>query len=96
MGLGDAKLALGIGFLLGPWSGLFAVFFGFVIGAVISVCILLPYSYLRARCGITRFGGSSAGFTMKSEVPFGPFLVASTLVVWFMMIYGLPIPFFNI
>jgi leader peptidase (prepilin peptidase)/N-methyltransferase len=43
MGLGDAKLALGIGFLLGQGAGLFAVFFAFVVGAVVSVFILLPY-----------------------------------------------------
>ena len=96
MGLGDAKLALGIGFLLGQSAGLFAVFFAFVVGAVVSVCVLLPYSYLRARLGITRFGAGGTGFTMKSEVPFGPFLVASTLFVWLMTIYGIPIPFLNI
>jgi len=96
MGLGDAKLALGIGFLLGQGTGLFAVFFAFVIGAVISVCFLLPYSYVRARFGITRLGAGGAGFTMKSEVPFGPFLIASTLLVWLMTIYGMPIPFLNI
>lgn len=96
MGLGDAKLALGIGFLLGQTMGLFAVFFAFVIGAVVSVCILLPYSYVRSKLGITRLGGSGAGFTMKSEVPFGPFLIASTFLVWLMTIYGMSIPFFNI
>ncbi len=96
MGLGDAKLALGIGFLLGIDSGIFAVFFAFVIGAFISACFLLPYSYLRSRFGITRLGRSSAGFTMKSEVPFGPFLIASTIIVWLMMIYGTSIPFFTI
>jgi leader peptidase (prepilin peptidase)/N-methyltransferase len=96
MGLGDAKLALGIGFLLGQSTGLFAVFFAFVVGAVVSVCFLLPYSYLRSKFGITRLGAGGAGFTMKSEVPFGPFLIASTLLVWLMTIYGIPIPFLNI
>ena len=100
MGLGDAKLALGIGFLLGTTSGIFAVFFAFVIGAVISVCILLPYSYLRHmlahKNGITRLGGTQVRFTMKSEVPFGPFLIASTLLVWLLSIYGIPIPFLSL
>ena len=96
MGLGDAKLALGIGFLLGQSAGLFAVFFAFVVGAIVSVCFLLPYSYVRSRLGITRFGAEGRGFTMKSEVPFGPFLIASTLLVWLMAIYGISIPFLNI
>ena len=96
MGLGDAKLALGIGFLLGQSAGLFAVFFAFVVGAIVSVCFLLPYSYVRSRLGITRFGAEGRGFTMKSEVPFGPFLIASTLLVWLMAISGISIPFLNI
>src|SRR5262249_12409452 len=37
MGLGDPKLALGIGWLLGIYSGLIAVFLSFIIGAIISV-----------------------------------------------------------
>ena len=96
MGLGDAKLALGIGFLLGQGAGLFAVFFAFVVGAVVSVCILLPYAYVRSHIGITRLGAGVGGFTMKSEVPFGPFLIASTLMVWLLSIYGMPITFLNI
>lgn len=28
------------------------------------------------------------GFTMKSEVPFGPFLVASTCILWILSMYG--------
>ncbi len=35
----------------------------------------------------------AAGLTMKSEVPFGPFLVASCLIVWFSQLYGIPLPF---
>ena len=100
MGLGDAKLALGIGYLLGMQSGLIAVFFAFVIGALISVCILLPYSYVKHILsrgkGITRLGRGRERFTMKSEVPFGPFLVMSTIVIWLLGIYGLPIPFLPI
>ena len=90
MGLGDAKLALGIGYLLGPVDGIFAVFFAFVIGAVIALGILLPLPHiarLLARAGIAR-KASATSFTMKSEVPFGPFLIASTLLVWFSHLYS--------
>ena len=96
MGLGDAKLALGMGFLLGIVPGIYAVFLAFVIGAFVSVCFLLPYSYLQARHGITRLGVRRRSLTMKSEVPFGPFLIASTILVWFCTIYGIAIPFLNI
>jgi prepilin signal peptidase PulO-like enzyme (type II secretory pathway) len=67
IGLGDAKLALGIGLLLGWNPGLLAVIFAFWIGALVSVKILLLKKY---------------GATMKSEVPFGPFLAIATFIVF--------------
>lgn len=96
MGLGDAKLALGIGWLLGPVYGLFAIFLAFVIGAVIGVTVLMPLPYYRRflrKAGIVRIAGHGS-YTMKSEVPFGPFLVCSTVVVWFMLWFNISIPFF--
>ncbi len=95
MGFGDVKLSLGIGWLLGLSSGLSAIFLAFVIGALVSVLILLPLSYVRQRFGITRLSGKGAGFTMKSEVPFGPFLIASGIFLWIMGIYGITLPFFT-
>ncbi|MEK7601464.1 MAG: prepilin peptidase [Patescibacteria group bacterium] len=107
MGLGDPKLALGIGWLLGPLWGVWAVFFSFIIGALVSVLILLPLPYivrfagktarLRDRVfgrgqGIARLNRQSARFTMKSEVPFGPFLVGSCIFVWFSLLYHIPLP----
>lgn len=92
MGFGDVKLALGMGWLLGPVYGIAAVFFGFVIGAVVSVGILLPLPYfVRAfsHLGITRLAPTRGGFTMKSEIPFGPFLVASTFIIWLLLIHNL-------
>ncbi len=93
MGLGDPKLALGIGWLLGVPLGLYAVFYAFIIGAIISVCILLPFDYIRHVLGITRLGGVQSGFTMKSEVPFGPFLIASCALLWWASTYGVSLPF---
>jgi Flp pilus assembly protein protease CpaA len=101
MGLGDVKLALGIGWLLGPLWGVFAVFFSFIIGAVISLAILLPLPYIvqfvqrmiRPRGqGIARLSSTQARFTMHSEVPFGPFLVGSCMFVWFSLLYHIPLP----
>ncbi len=96
IGLGDAKLSLGMGWLLGPVYGVAGVFFAFVIGAFVSVCILMPLPFLMqmlAKRGIARFRAGGTQLTMKSEVPFGPFLIASCFIVWFSLLYNIPLPF---
>ena len=75
MGLGDAKLSLGIGAALGIIGGLSALVWAFWAGALISL-FLIGSSKLRLRHGGRRF-------TMKSEVPFAPFLVLGFLIVLF-------------
>ncbi len=67
MGLADAKLALGVGWLLGPVSGLIAVLSAFWIGAIFSIFLLLF---------------SRKNFTLKSRIPFGPFLAFGTLIAF--------------
>lgn len=67
MGLGDAKLAFGMGWFLGFSGGVTAVIFAFWIAFIPSVVLLLlPAKH----------------FTMKSEIPFGPFLLLGTLLVY--------------
>ena len=68
MGLGDAKLALGIGLLLGFFDGVSALLLSFWIGGLVGVFLLLVK---RER------------FTMKSEIPFAPFLTISAFLVYF-------------
>jgi len=68
MGLGDAKLALGLGFFLGLARSAFALVFSFWIGALVSLFLL----FLGKR-----------GFTMKSEIPFAPFLVLGSVIAFF-------------
>jgi prepilin signal peptidase PulO-like enzyme (type II secretory pathway) len=90
IGLGDAKLALAAGWLLGISQGLVAVMLAFIIGAFVSLVVLLPLPYyyrILFYCGILQHT-SQEMFTMKSEVPFGPFLGAGILLVWFSMIFG--------
>lgn len=65
MGLGDGKLILGIGWMLGLLSGLGAIILSFWIGTIISLSIM----YF-----------SSKKMNMKSEIPFAPFLIASTFI----------------
>ena len=88
MGFGDAKLALGIGWLLGIEYSWAAILLAFVLGAVVSVAILLPVKYL-PKLGITSLEGIVGRFTMKSEVAFGPFLVCGSLIIWLLLLYGI-------
>jgi prepilin signal peptidase PulO-like enzyme (type II secretory pathway) len=89
MGLGDAKLALGMGWLLGPWFGFIAVLDAFIIGAVVSVLALLAVprvaQFIREISHARSLRRSGKEFTMKREVPFGPFLIASCLLQWFLI-----------
>lgn len=84
MGFGDVKFALGMGWLLGPMAGLFALWLSFAMGAVVMLSIVgwqrVSHRY--------RLGHWGAGLTMKSEVPFGPFLVIGLLIVWISQLYG--------
>lgn len=73
MGLGDAKLALGMGWFLGLTSGVSAVIFGFWIGAAVSIFLLLAQ----------KLNLTGKKLTIKSEIPFAPFLILGLLVVFF-------------
>lgn len=95
MGFGDVKLALGIGWLLGISSGITALFLAFILGAIVSVVLLL-----RSSVAIHRLARNhtflhrvvapniQAQYTMKSEIAFGPFLVLACFIVWLLDIYG--------
>lgn len=67
MGLGDAKLVVGLGYTVALSSGIAALIISFWIGAVVSLLLL---ALARTR------------YTMKSEIPFGPFLVFGFFIVY--------------
>jgi prepilin signal peptidase PulO-like enzyme (type II secretory pathway) len=79
MGFGDIKLALGMGFMLGTLGGASALIFGVWLGAAISLLVL---AYKKITPYLFRFASRGKRFTMKSEIPFGPFLVAGTFFVF--------------
>lgn len=67
MGRGDADLAFFLSLFLGHPLSLFMLLGAFWVGAALGIILLIVFK---------------KKFTMKSEVPFGPFLAFSTLVVW--------------
>ena len=73
MGLGDAKLALGIGWFLGLAGAVSALCLAFWIGAVISIGLLCIQRYMKAKFQLS----------FSSEVPFAPFLIIGLLIVYF-------------
>jgi leader peptidase (prepilin peptidase)/N-methyltransferase len=94
MGFGDVKLALGIGWLLGPLYGIGAIFFAFIIGGLFSTPLLIVSSQwwrglVRRFTPTSTSEKSAAGFTMKSEVPFGPFLICSCVLFWMLIVRGI-------
>jgi|SRR3989339_182657 len=72
MGLGDAKLAISLGWLLGLVGALSATVFAFWIGSVAGLSLVI-------------FSHKKHG--MKSEIPFAPFLVLGTLLVFLFDLY---------
>lgn len=72
MGFGDAKLALGIGWFLGLSLGISAIIWGFWIGAAYGLTIMA--------IGL-KYKGKK--ITIKSEIPFAPFLIIGWLLVYF-------------
>jgi leader peptidase (prepilin peptidase) / N-methyltransferase len=67
MGFGDAKLALGMGWLLGAASGVLAMVLSFWAGALAGIFLLI---FFRKDYGL------------KSKISFGPFLVLGTIIAF--------------
>jgi len=67
MGLGDAKLMLGIGWMLGLSIGLASIILAFWIGAIVSLSIM--FFTLKK-------------ISMKTEIPFAPFLIIGALIAF--------------
>lgn len=87
MGLGDGKLALGIGWLLGVKYGFSAIVFAFWIGAIISLIVmgsiaLMKYISLKTGKEIRQL----YSVKFESEIPFAPFLILGLLIVFFLNI----------
>ena len=84
IGFGDAKLAFGIGALLGFISGVSAVILAFWIGALWSIGLIV-YNWLSSNSA--KIGPHTKSISMrvnlKTEIPFAPFLILATIIVFF-------------
>ncbi|MCX6755361.1 MAG: prepilin peptidase [Candidatus Nomurabacteria bacterium] len=66
MGLGDAKLSLGLGWMLGLSLGLSGLVLAFWLGAILGIGLLI----------------FSKKHNIKSEIPFAPFLIIGTFLTF--------------
>lgn len=73
MGFGDVKLALGIGWFLGMLPSVSAVMLAVWLGAIVGLSMML----------IQRLNKGGQSITIKSEIPFGPFLIIGILCHFF-------------
>jgi leader peptidase (prepilin peptidase)/N-methyltransferase len=73
MGFGDAKLAIGVGFLLGFSGGVFAIILAFWIGAAVSLILLL----------LQKIKIAKSKLSFKSEIPFAPFIILALFIQLF-------------
>lgn len=76
LGLGDGKLALGMGWFLGVGLGGSAIMLAFWIGAVFALIML-------AMQKMGKKNGEAERLSMQSEIPFGPFLILGAFIVYF-------------
>lgn len=81
IGFGDAKLAFPLGLLVGLLPALSMIVLSFWIGAGVSLMLMLLGRFLKQ--GKTSLRFLRTPLTMKSEVPFAPFLILSFCATYF-------------
>lgn len=86
MGWGDGALELSLGWLLGLAYGATALMIAFWSGAFVGVLLIL----LSKITPTSASRGGAQRFTIKSEIPFAPFLVLGAFIV-----YALHLNFFT-
>ena len=87
IGLGDGKLALAFGCSLGFARGISAIILGFWIGTVVALALMGIQRFVSSRknagSGQVFLFLSEKTLTMKSEIPFAPFLILGWMVAFF-------------
>ncbi len=80
IGFGDAKLAIPLAFMVGLWGVFSMLTLAFWLGTIISLTILAWQRY--GKRGQLRYKIKGPHLTIKSEVPFAPFLILGFLLVF--------------
>lgn len=81
IGFGDAKLVIPLAFLVGFPAVFSLVVLSFWVGAGVSVCIIGIQKLLkRGKIPLRIFGSA---LTIKSEIPFAPFLITGFILTYF-------------
>lgn len=83
LGFGDVKLSFPLALLVGSGGAFSMVVLSFWVGAGVSLCLLGVGILARRLRGKTTVWFLGRALTMKSAVPFAPFLVAGALLVFF-------------
>lgn len=83
LGFGDVKLAFPLGLLVGAQLAFSFMVLSFWIGAAISLGLL---GIEKLKRGKTDLHLTAPGLTMKSAVPFAPFLIAGSLTALFLQL----------
>ncbi len=81
IGLGDVKLAFPLGLFLVPLEAFSFIVLSFWVGAAVSLLVLAVQHLLYS--GQHRLPILHGPLTMKSEVPFAPFMIAAFILVYF-------------
>jgi len=81
LGFGDAKLAFPLGILVGGGSAFSVIVLAFWVGTLISLSII-AWQSVRVR-GQSHLRFLPTRLTIKSEVPFAPFLIIGFILVYF-------------
>ena len=82
LGFGDVKLAVPLGLVLGASSTFSFIVLSFWVGAGVSL-VLIMFQWFKVSRGKTRLPSGLKQLTMKSEVPFAPFIIIAFLLVFF-------------
>ena len=77
MGLGDAKIAISLGWVLGISMALSGIVIAFWVGALVGIFLMI----------------FSKKYGMKSEIPFAPFLVLSSIFAFLLTLHLFPFGF---
>jgi prepilin signal peptidase PulO-like enzyme (type II secretory pathway) len=80
LGFGDVKLVFPLGLLVGPGSVFSFIVLSFWIGAIVSLVLLGIQKVQRGKSHLRLLAPT---ITMKTAVPFAPFLIVGALVTFF-------------